>query len=275
MRRSPGSPFWSREQPALLADGLGIRLEPRHARYLDNIRESGNQLLRLINNLLDQAKIEAGRMDLQLARLDAWTTLLALEHDLSRSGVPLVLFAFAAGSERGVAASFERSLHAPASGSELVAALAAAGLRESVLPVEGGPASPSRIQIWLASGTRNAPPELDLELTRAGFLTHRRAVPSRALAQAAGCESGAIVVDLADRRAGGLEMAVEGQTGRTSAVVWIALLAEELTSSERKRLVEYVESASGSAGAAVAAAAIRVTRGAAAAQRASREKARN
>ena len=51
---------------ALLADGLGGALEPRHARYLENIRESGNQLLRLINNLLDQAKIEAGRMDLQL-----------------------------------------------------------------------------------------------------------------------------------------------------------------------------------------------------------------
>lgn len=50
----------------LLADGLGGRLEPRHLRYLENIRESGNQLLRLINNLLDQAKIEAGRMDLQL-----------------------------------------------------------------------------------------------------------------------------------------------------------------------------------------------------------------
>lgn len=51
---------------ALLADGLGNAPEPRHARYLENIRESGNQLLRLINNLLDQAKIEAGRMDLQL-----------------------------------------------------------------------------------------------------------------------------------------------------------------------------------------------------------------
>ncbi len=213
-------------------------------------------------------------VDIHPARLDAWTTLLALERDLFRSGTPLVLFAFAAGNERGVAASFERSLHAPASGNELIAALSMAGVAANAPAAEGGPAPATGPPVWLACGARNAPPELDRELFEAGFLPRRTTVEGSALALAAGGELGAIVLDLADRHAGGFEIAVEAQTGRASTAVWIALIPEELTSSERRRLVEHVESATGSAGAAVAAAAIRVTRGAAATNRAGRERAR-
>jgi signal transduction histidine kinase/ligand-binding sensor domain-containing protein len=38
----------------------------RERRYLVNLREGGQQLLRLVNNFLDQAKLDAGRMDLHL-----------------------------------------------------------------------------------------------------------------------------------------------------------------------------------------------------------------
>jgi signal transduction histidine kinase/ligand-binding sensor domain-containing protein len=202
-------------------------------------------------------------VDINPARLEAWTALLTLERDLARAGTPLVLFALAAGSERGVAASFERLLHAPASGNELVAALQLATLGPVRLPAEGRRATAGGRPVWLASGPRNAPPELEADLSQAGFPAQRPAMQSRALALAASGEFGAIVVDLADRHAGGFEMAVDLQNGRAAGVAWIALAPEELTSSERKRLVEFVESAAGSAGAAVAAAAIRVTSGAA------------
>ncbi len=198
-------------------------------------------------------------VDINPARLEAWTALLTLERDLARAGTPLVLFAFAAGSERGVAASFERLLHAPASGNELVAALQLATLGPVRLPAEGRRTAAGGRPVWLASGPRNAPPDLDADLSQAGFPAQRPAMQSRALALAASGEFGAIVVDLADRHAGGFEMAVDLQSGRAAGVAWIALAPEELTSSERKRLVEFVESAAGSAGAAVAAAAIRVT----------------
>ncbi|MEO8197199.1 MAG: two-component regulator propeller domain-containing protein [Thermoanaerobaculia bacterium] len=201
-------------------------------------------------------------VDIFPARLEAWANLLALEPDLSRAGTPLVLFAFASGSERGVAASFERILLAPASGGELVAALRLATPASRLPPPSGPIAAPGRRQVWLASAERNAPPELDGELAEAGFAPHRPPTRSRAQAQAAGGGFDAIAVDLADRHAGGFELAVELQAGRATGMTWIALAPGELTSSERKRLVEYVDGAAGSAGAAVAAAAIRVTKGA-------------
>ena len=264
----------SSREPARSGDaGVGDRprvvvLEPDRGRFTTVAGELESQGFLAVRapdsdegrRMLRELRPAVVAVDIYPERLDAWTTLLALEHDLSRAGTPLVLFAFRAGSERGVAASFERLLHAPPSAGELASALQLAAARTEPAAVGRRRASAERRSVWLASGPRNAPLELDSELAAAGFLCQRPATPGRALAQAAGGEFAAIVVDLADRTAGGFELAVEMQAGRASEAGWIALAPAELTSSERKRLIEYVESAAGSAGAAVAAAALRVTR---------------
>jgi len=54
----------------LLEAAATPRLTGRELRYLANVRESGNHLLRLVNNLLDQAKLDAGRMEVHLERVD-------------------------------------------------------------------------------------------------------------------------------------------------------------------------------------------------------------
>ncbi len=54
----------------LLESAATPRLTGRELRYLANVRESGNHLLRLVNNLLDQAKLDAGRMEVHLERVD-------------------------------------------------------------------------------------------------------------------------------------------------------------------------------------------------------------
>lgn len=211
--------------------------------------EEGRRMVRELRPALVAVDIHPGR-------LEAWSNLVALESDLSRAGTPLVLFAAAAGSGRGVAASFERLLHAPVSGDELVRALE---LSTPETP-RSRPAFSARGACWLAAGERNAPPELDVTLRAAGFDVQRPTSQNRGQAQAAGGDYAAVAVDLADRAFGGFELAVELQAGRSSELAWIALVPGELTSSERKRLIEYVEGAVGSVGAAVAAAAIRVTR---------------
>ncbi len=45
-------------------------LDDRQKRYINNIQTSGRQLLALVNDVLDLAKIESGKMDLQIAEFD-------------------------------------------------------------------------------------------------------------------------------------------------------------------------------------------------------------
>jgi len=54
----------------LLERALGERLSGRERRYLANVRDGGEQLLRLVNNLLDQIKLESGRMELHLEEIE-------------------------------------------------------------------------------------------------------------------------------------------------------------------------------------------------------------
>jgi two-component system, NarL family, sensor histidine kinase BarA len=53
----------------LLRDTAGDKADARSTRYLQNILNSGRNLLELINDLLDLAKIEAGRMEVRSAPL--------------------------------------------------------------------------------------------------------------------------------------------------------------------------------------------------------------
>ena len=51
----------------VLRERMFGELNEKQAEYLDDIHSSGSHLLSLINDILDLSKVEAGRMELELA----------------------------------------------------------------------------------------------------------------------------------------------------------------------------------------------------------------
>jgi signal transduction histidine kinase len=79
----------------LLASGVGGTLADKHAAYVTRIKESAGVLLSLIEEILNLARIEAGRVEVTVTELDACkvvTDALALiEPQARRKGLDLVI----------------------------------------------------------------------------------------------------------------------------------------------------------------------------------------
>jgi signal transduction histidine kinase len=77
----------------VLSEGMFGELNDKQAEYLHDILESGRHLLSLINDILDLSKIEAGRMELELADVDLPgaidTILLLMRERASRKDIAI------------------------------------------------------------------------------------------------------------------------------------------------------------------------------------------
>jgi len=77
----------------VLAEGMFGELNAKQAEYVRDIMESGRHLLSLINDILDLSKVEAGRMELELAEFDLPSVvdgaLLLMRERASRKGIEL------------------------------------------------------------------------------------------------------------------------------------------------------------------------------------------
>jgi len=77
----------------ILAEKMFGDINEKQTEYLQDILESGRHLLSLINDILDLSKIEAGRMELELAEFDLPTaienSLILVRERASRRGIRL------------------------------------------------------------------------------------------------------------------------------------------------------------------------------------------
>ncbi|WP_123931915.1 ATP-binding protein [Thermodesulfitimonas autotrophica] len=67
----------------LLLTGAAGTLTPRQQEYLTDVHESSNHLLALINDILDLAKIESGKIELQIEEVDLFSPLQNALHLLT------------------------------------------------------------------------------------------------------------------------------------------------------------------------------------------------
>jgi signal transduction histidine kinase/ligand-binding sensor domain-containing protein/ActR/RegA family two-component response regulator len=191
-------------------------------------------------------------VDLDPARVESWTTLAAMDRERTRGAFPWVLFAFASGTERGIAVGFHRFFAGSASAPEILHAVShfRRNGRDRQEPAE----------VWIAAGERAVPPGIEPALDAAGFRVLHQPPRSRVLAGAATFGFSAAVVDLGDGDAGGLELVLSAQASSRHPIVWIGLAPEALPSGERRRLLELAEDAGQSAGEAIASAVETVLR---------------
>src|SRR5258705_8273419 len=79
----------------VLIERMFGELNEKQADYMKDIHESGRHLLSLINDILDLSKIEAGRMDLDIASFDLPSALAnamtLVRERAQRSGIELGL----------------------------------------------------------------------------------------------------------------------------------------------------------------------------------------